>query len=258
MTVPGLTVEQNGPVLTVAFDRPERRNAMTWEMYSALYDACEQADTQESVRLLLLTGRGGSFVSGTDIEQFSDFESGNDGVIYEGRIAEVVNRLEGVSVPTLATIDGACVGGGLVMAAACDLRVATRRSAFGMPVARSLGNCLSMNSVSLLVSRLGSSTVLDLVLRARMMCGEEALTAGFIVELCEDAEHLQRMSEETVNRLLEHAPLTMWATKVAVGRLRSSTLPPGDDFVDQVFGSEDFRRGVEAFAARERAVWTGR
>jgi enoyl-CoA hydratase len=255
---PELRVEQDGGVLTVTFNRPEQRNAMTFAMYEGLEEACDRADSDESVRVLVLRGAGGrAFVAGTDIAQFLEFSSGDDGIAYEERITRVVNRLEDVTVPTVAAVEGACVGGGLALAAACHLRIATRSSTFGVPIARTLGNCLSMNSYSLLVHHLGPSRTLDLLLRARLLTAEEAHGAGFVSELVDDGG-LDDALSALVATLLSHAPLSMKAAGQAVARLRRATLPDGDDLVREVFGSEDFRAGVRAFVARERVTWRGR
>ena len=117
-----LEVTQDGAVLTVLFNRPEARNAMTFAMYEGLEEACARADADDSVRVMVLRGAGGrAFVAGTDIAQFSTFTSGDDGIAYEERITRVVNRLEDVAVPTVAAIEGPCVGGGLALAAASAL-----------------------------------------------------------------------------------------------------------------------------------------
>ena len=184
-----LEVNQDGAVLTVLFNRPEARNAMTFGMYDGLEEACARADADDSVRVMVLRGAGGrAFVAGTDISQFSTFTSGDDGIAYEERITRVVNRLEDVAVPTVAAIEGPCVGGGLALAAACDLRVATESSRFGVPIARTLGNCLSMNSYSLLVHHLGPGRTLDMLLRARLLSAAEAHAAGFVGEVVPDGE----------------------------------------------------------------------
>ena len=253
-----LAVRQDGAVLTITFDRPEQRNAMTFAMYEGLYEACERADAEDAVRVLVLRGAGGrAFVAGTDIAQFLDFTGGDDGIAYEQSIERVVTRLEDVTVPTVAAVEGACVGGGLALAAACDLRVATTSSRFGVPVARTLGNCLSVNSVSLLVHHLGPARTLDLLLRARLLSAEEAAAAGFVGQLCADGE-LDGVLTELTTTLLGHAPLSMRAATRAVARLRRADLPDGDDLVREVFGSEDFRAGVAAFVARGQVTWTGR
>lgn len=243
-------------VLEVVFDRPQARNAMTFEMYEGLHEACERADQDEQVRVLVLRGAGDHFIAGTDIAQFSSFASGADGVAYEERITRVVNRLEDVTVPTLALVRGACVGGGLALAAACDLRLAARSARFGVPIARTLGNCLSMNSVSLLVAHLGPARTLDLLLRARLVTGEQAHAAGFVGELVDD-DAFGEAADAVVVALLQHAPLTMWAAKQAVTRLRRAVLPDADDVVARAFGSDDFAEGVRAFIDRRPPVWRG-
>jgi len=253
-----LLVEQTGPVLTVTFNRPAQRNAMTFAMYDGLHAACERADAEEEVRVLVLRGAGDkAFVAGTDIAQFATFDSGDDGVRYEDGITRVVNRLEDVGVPTVAAVRGFCVGGGLAIAAACDLRVATRSARFGVPIARTLGNCLSMNNYSLLLGHLGPARTLDMLLRARLFTGEEAAAAGFVAELCEDDE-LEKVTDQVVDTLLGHAPLSMWAAKEAVRRIRRAAVPNGDDIVSRVFGSADFHTAVEAFATKQPVVWQGR
>ena len=253
-----LEVSQDGAVLTVLFNRPEARNAMTFAMYEGLEEACERADTDASVRVLVLRGAGGrAFVAGTDITQFLAFTSGEDGIAYEEGIERVVNRLEDVTVPTVAAIEGSCVGGGLALAAACDLRVATASSRFGVPIARTLGNCLSMNTYSLLVHHLGPGRTLDMLLRARLLSADDAHAAGFVGEVTPDGE-LDPALSALVGTLLGHAPLSMKAAGQAVARLRRANLPDGDDLVREVFGSADFRAGVSAFVNREQVSWTGR
>lgn len=253
-----VAVTSDGPVLTVTFDRPEQHNALTFAMYDALHDACERADADDTVRVLVVRGAGGrAFAAGTDISAFRDFTDGADGVAYEERITRVVNRLEEVAVPTVAAVDGYCLGGGLALAAVCDLRVATRSSRFGVPIARTLGNCLSMNSISVVAARLGASRTLDLLLRARLLDAEQAAAAGFVGDVCDDGD-LDAALAEVVGTLLAHAPLTMWASKAAVARLRRQALPDGDDLVSAAFGSEDFRRAVESFGSGQPARWDGR
>jgi enoyl-CoA hydratase len=253
-----LEVSQDGAVLTVLFNRPEARNAMTFGMYDGLEEACARADADDSVRVMVLRGAGGrAFVAGTDISQFSSFTSGDDGIEYEERITRVVNRLEDVAVPTVAAIEGPCVGGGLALAAACDLRVATESSRFGVPIARTLGNCLSMNSYSLLVHHLGPGRTLDMLLRARLLSAGDAHAAGFVGEVVPDGE-LDPALSALLDVLLNHAPLSMKAAGQAVARLRRANLPDGDDLVREVFGSADFRAGVAAFVERGQASWTGR
>jgi enoyl-CoA hydratase/carnithine racemase len=253
-----LLVERAGSTLRVTFNRPGQHNAMTWRMYEGLVEACDVADTDDDISVMVLRGAGDkAFVAGTDISQFTSFSDGDDGVAYEEKLTRITRRLEAVRVPTVAGISGYCVGGGLALASVCDLRVATESARFGVPIARTLGNCLSMNTYSLLVHHLGPARTLDMLLRARNFTGAEAYAAGFVAELCQ-TEELDDRLDAIVDRLSEHAPLTMWAAKEAVRRLRLASLPDGDDIVRTVFGSDDFRQGVAAFLAKQRPVWTGR
>jgi enoyl-CoA hydratase/carnithine racemase len=255
---PELLVDAADGVLTVTFNRPRRRNAMTWAMYEGLHEACERADADDDVRVMVLKATGDkAFIAGTDISQFAGFSTGADGVAYEEKIARIVTRLEDVDVPTVAVVRGFCVGGGLGIASVCDLRIATRSARFGIPIARTLGNCLSMNNYSLLVGHLGPARTLDMLLRARLFTGEEAAAAGFVAELCEDDE-LDAVADSAVATLLGHAPLSMWAAKEAVRRMRRAAVPDGDDIVSRVFASDDFHAAVAAFAEKQPVVWQGR
>ena len=139
--------ERRGPAAWVTFNRPEAHNAMTFEMYEALFSHCERADADDDVRVLVLRGAGDkAFVAGTDIRQFTEFSSPADGLRYEATIDRIVGRLETVRTPTIALVDGFAMGSGLALAAACDLRVCTPAARFGLPIARTVGNCLSMEN----------------------------------------------------------------------------------------------------------------
>jgi enoyl-CoA hydratase/carnithine racemase len=253
-----LLVSRDGSVLRMTFNRPEQRNALTWQMYADLVGACELADTDADIRVMVLRGAGdAAFVAGTDISQFSEFRTGEDGIAYERKISSVVDRLASVRVPTVAAISGFCVGGGLALAAVCDIRVATPSARFGVPIARTLGNCLAMSTYSLLVGHLGQARTLDMLLRARLFTGEEMHAVGFVAELCGEAE-LDACTSSVVDRLSAHAPLTMWAAKESVRRLRQANTPNGDDIVRTVYGSEDFHHGVASFVAKRKPRWLGR
>lgn len=253
-----LLVERDDAVLRVTFNRPEQHNAMTWQMYDGLSEACVRANEDSDIRVLVVRGAGGkAFVAGTDIGQFEEFRDAEAGLAYERRTVEVLDTLARVRVPTVAVVSGYCVGGGFSIAALCDLRIASRGSRFGIPVARTLGNCLSMPVYALLVDLLGSSRALDMLLRARLFEAEELERAGFLTELC-DPEELDERAEHVIEQLQKNAPLSMWAAKEAVRRLRTTNIPDGDDIIARVYGSDDFRSGVRAFLAKERPDWTGR
>lgn len=251
-----IEMSADGAVLTVVFNRPAQRNAMTWAMYEGLVRACERADTDDAIRVMVLRGAGGkAFVAGTDIAQFADFTTGDDGVEYEHRVGAVLGRLQQVEVPTIAAIDGYCVGGGLGIAGSTDLRLATPGSVFGVPIARTLGNCLSAATLSLLVHHFGHARVNTLLLTAKMMPAEEAHALGFVAELSDD---LDTLTSKTVDRILAQAPLSMWATKETLRRLRQAAPAVDDtDIVSRVYASQDFHNAVQAFTTKQRPTWTG-
>jgi len=251
-------VVRDGAVVTLTFTRPHARNAMTWKMYEDLQAACRALRDDRTCRVVVLRGAGGeAFVAGTDIAQFSGFASGEDGLAYEERMEQVLSDLESLPQPTVAVVEGFAAGSGLLMSAICDLRIATSSARFGMPVARTLGNCLSMRNYARLVSVLGASRVASVVMMASFIDADAALAAGFVMAVHEPAE-LDDAVAQVCGRLVLHAPLTMWATKEALRRLRFAELPDGDDLVHEVFGSADFREGVQAFVGKRPAGWEGR
>lgn len=254
-----LLLARDGPVLTVTFNRPEARNALTWRMYEGLSEACDAADADAGVRVLVLRGAGGqAFVAGTDIAQFETFRTAEDGLAYERRVDLHIGRLERVTKPVIALIQGVAVGAGLRIAAACDLRLATPDARFGAPIARTLGNCLSAEAYARLAELLGPARVAAVMLAARLLSAEEARAAGFVHEITppEAAEARVRALAEEVASL---APLTLRATKEAMRRLRASRpVPDLDDLLALVYTSADFREGVRAFLDRRPPQWSGR
>jgi enoyl-CoA hydratase len=250
-------LERRGATAWLTFDRPQARNAMTFAMYESLHDRCEQVDGDGEVRALVLRGAGGkAFVAGTDISEFLQFESAEDGLEYEATIDRIVGRLESVAKPTVALIDGWCVGGGLALAAACDLRMCTPDAKFGMPIARTLGNCLSIDNYARLVALIGPARVKDLVFTARTVEAEEAKAIGLATEVV-PADGIEERVGELCEQLVSHAPITLRATKEALRRLRETGLPEGDDLVRAAYGSGDFRRAVEAFGEKRVPEWRG-
>ena len=242
--------ERRGPALWVTFNRPEAHNAMTFAMYEALFAQCEAADADDDVRALVLRGAGGkAFVAGTDIRQFADFASGEDGLEYEATIDRIVGRLETVGKPTVALVVGFAMGSGLALSAACDLRVCTPAAQFGLPIARTVGNCLSMDNYARLAALLGPARLKDIVFTARSIGPEEALGTGLATEVVDDAE---ARVIELCDTLASFAPTTLRITKEALRRLRTAALPDGDDLVREAYVSEDFRTTVAAFLAKSR------
>ena len=252
-------VTREGPIVTLTFNRPEARNAMTWNMYERLYETCEEVDRDDSVRVLVLRGAGGkAFVAGTDISQFLKFKGAEDGLEYEQGGERRVGRLEKVRKPVIAQIQGVAVGGGFGIAAVSDIRIATADARFGVPIARTLGNCLSMTTYARFADLLGPSRVKELIFTARLMGAEEARAAGFVHEIV-PAEEIEARVQALAEQLAQHAPITLRVTKEALRRISEGRrVEGGDDLVAETYGSADFAEGVRAFVEKRKPVWTGK
>ena len=247
----------NESVAIVTVNRPEARNALTWEMYDAIVEACDRAEADRDVRVLIIRGSGGAFAAGTDIKQFRDFDSGEDGVAYERRLDAVIDRIEGLTMATIAEIDGAAAGGGCAIAMACDLRICSERARFGVPVARTLGNCLSMANTARMVDLIGPALTRDLLLTGRMIDASDARAAG-MVNAVFPSEQLQQETFKIAAELSTRAASTTIATKKMLARLRDHRRPPAgsaDDIIRECYASKEFKEGVTAFLAGRKPNW---
>jgi enoyl-CoA hydratase/carnithine racemase len=243
----------------VTFNRPQARNAFTFAMYERLAQICEQANQHRSIKVLVLQGAGDkAFASGTDINQFRAFATPQHAIEYEARLDRVLSQIEECRVPTIAAITGACTGGGAGIAACCDLRIGTKMTRFGFPIARTLGNCLSVSSLSRLTALVGPARVKDIIFTARLLGAEEAAAAGLLSEVVEDLPALQRRADALATLIAGHAPLTLSATKQALARLgRKLTREEGEDLILMCYMSRDFREGLDAFLSKRPPQWTG-
>ena len=244
-------------VASVTFDRPQARNAMTWAMYEQLGQICRQLQADTSVRVATFRGAGGvAFVAGTDIEQFKAFRSGDDGVAYEQQIDQCIGQLESLRMPTVAVIEGWAIGGGLAIATACDFRIATPASRFGVPIARTLGNCLSAANLARLAAVFGVPRVKRQLMLAEVLAAEEALDCGFLLQIIE-IDKVEAALFALCEQLGALAPATQSVTKEGLRRLASQNLPEDEHLIRQCYGSDDFREGVVAFVGKRRPVWRG-
>jgi enoyl-CoA hydratase/carnithine racemase len=203
-----------------------------------------------------LRGTGGTFVAGTDISRFTSFESGIDGLQYERRIDSIIAAIESLPVPTIAVVEGHAAGAGLMIAAACDLRLCTPDARFGAPIARTVGNCLSMANTARLLAHFGVARTKALLLDAGFMSAAEAMAAGFVLDIVEP-DRLDQRIDELCERIASHAPITIAVTREAIRRIVNAGLPDGDDLIRRVYESDDFREGVAAFLTKRRPRWEG-
>ncbi|WP_407146181.1 enoyl-CoA hydratase/isomerase family protein [Bradyrhizobium sp. ORS 86] len=254
-----LVLEQQDGVGRITFNRPQARNAFTFAMYERLAAICEQANGDHSIKVLVLRGAGDkAFASGTDINQFREFKAPQDALDYENRIDRVLTTLEQCRVPTIAAINGFCTGGGAGIAAACDLRIGTKSTKIGFPIARTLGNCLSMSNISRLIALIGAARVKDLIFTARLIDATEAASLGLLGEVVDDVAALDQRAQEVARLMAGHAPLTLNATKQAVARLQKRlTRDEGEDLILMCYTSQDFREGLDAFLNKRAPQWRG-
>ncbi len=251
-----LLIERGDGVVTVTFNRPERRNAFTTAMYAGIRDLCAELADDPSVRVLVLRGAGGkAFAAGNEI---SDFLGSGDVVEYETWIRELLDRLFALPQVTIAAVDGVCVGGGLAVATHCDLRVATASSRFGYPIARTLGNALSAPIVYRCTAVFGESLTREMLLASRLVDADRAHAAGALMASVPDADALAAEVDSIVDGVLQASRVTLAVTKQQLGdrAVRLEAAPPDEEAVlREVYGGPDFAEGVRAFLAKERPAF---
>jgi enoyl-CoA hydratase len=254
-----IIIELKDGIAEVKFNRPEVRNALTFEMYDAVEHLCAEANENQEIRAIIFAGVDASaFASGTDISLLQGIKGGRGGIEYEERIERVVGTVERCRVPTIAAIAGACTGGGAALATACDLRIGAKNMRFGYPMAKTLGNCLSLPNSARLIFLIGPGRFKELLLTARLMGAEEAYAAGLINEVVEEPSNVLVRARELAASIARNAPLTIWAAKEAVRRLHEQ-LQSADfsDVIERCYESDDFRLGVEAFIKKQTPSWLG-
>jgi len=244
----------------ITFNRPQARNAMTFAMYERLAEICAGVGEDRAVRALIVTGAGEkAFAAGTDINQFRAFKTPDDALDYEARIDRILEAMETCKVPVIAAIAGACTGGGAGIAACCDIRIGMANARFGFPIARTLGNCLSMSNYARLYSLLGPARTIEMIFSSRLIEAEEAKSVGLLSEVLPDHAALMARAEEVAKLVAGQAPLTLRATKEAMRRIRRASVPEGErDLILMCYMSDDFREGMDAFLNKRAPVWQGK
>jgi enoyl-CoA hydratase/carnithine racemase len=257
-TVQDLLFEVDEGIARITINRPEARNAFTFEMYEKLFRSCEAVNSDDSVKALILTGAGEkAFSAGTDISTFKDFKSAEDALGYESFMDRVLGTLERCRVPTIAAIAGACTGGGGAIAACCDLRIGTKDTKFGFPIARTLGNCLSVTNLGRLANLVGAARVKDMIFTARLIEAPEALNIGLLTETVTGKTELDARVTALARQIAGFAPLTLRATKEGLRR-HLAREAEDQDLILMCYTSEDFREGMSAFLEKRAPNWQGR
>lgn len=252
--------EVEGPLAILTFNRPEARNAMTWTMYEALVETCERVDADLALAVLILRGAGGkAFGAGTDISQFQSFKEADDAVRYEARISAVLDRLDRVSKPTIAQVDGVAAGAGCAIAITCDLRVGTSATTMGIPIARTLGNCVSTGTYARLLDVVGPARAKDMLLTGRLVGADEAHAIGLLSRIA-SPDAIGTVVKTLALEIAANAPLTVRATKEMTRRMMAARRREESDrdLIEMCYMSDDFKEGVSAFLAKRPPHWKGR
>jgi enoyl-CoA hydratase/carnithine racemase len=251
-------LERAEPMAILTLSRPSALNALTWTMYQHLEQHLESLAHDDAIRAIVLRGDGQrAFAAGTDIEQFVGFTA-EDAIAYEQKMEAVIECLYTFPKPTIAAVQGYAVGAGIVLSSACDLRYATPASRFGVPIGRTLGNCLSIRNYRHLVDAFGAMRVKEMLFTGRLLSAADALQCGFLTAILEEDQLLPHV-KEIAQQISVLAPLTIWAAKEAQRRI-SEAEPniPFDDVVTRVYGSQDFAEGVQSYLEKRKPVWKGK
>jgi enoyl-CoA hydratase/carnithine racemase len=224
-------------------------------MYEELKNICDSLANNQSIRVAIFRGAGDkAFVSGSDIEQFINLQKDE---AYEVAVDAIFSSLQHLPIPTIALIEGLAVGSGLLIATACDFRISTPDARFGIPVARTLGNCLSPSNLAWISAHLGIPMVKKMLLTSDLIKAPELLASGYLYETV-DAQHITAAADALANKLAALAPITQKASKLSLARLLQQNLPDCTDLMRETYNSQDFREGVNAFLEGRPPKWKGK
>jgi enoyl-CoA hydratase/carnithine racemase len=254
-TPPCIDLALDGSIARVTFNNPAARNALTWPMYEELKRICDELARNSNIRVAIFRGAGDkAFVSGSDIQQFVDLKENE---AYEVAVDAIFHSLQHLPIPTIALIEGLAVGSGLLIATACDFRISTEDARFGIPVAKTLGNCLSPSNLSWIANHLGVPMVKRMLLTAELIKAPELLKSGYLYQTS-SPEQITQAAEALAIKLAMLAPITQKASKVTLARLLESNLPDCTELMRETYNSVDFKEGVNAFLEGRPPKWIGK
>ncbi len=247
-------------VAWIVIDRPAVRNAMSSAMWSRFGAHVGAVAGDESVRALVVAGVPQAFVSGADIGEIAPAAGPADGLAYEDAVEAVLRALEALTIVTIAAVSGACTGGGVVLASACDLRYGSADARVGMPIARTLGNITSASNIARVADVIGTARALEWLVTARLADSAAAERAGFFNAVLPDFDTLTAHAQSVAAGVARNAPLTVRAAKELVRRLRAAGRRdvPDRDVLELCYGSNDFREGARAFSEKRAPRFEGR
>ena len=252
---PCIDLHLDGPIARITFNNPAARNALTWPMYEELKRICDDIANRPEIRVAIFRGAGDkAFVSGSDIQQFVDLQEDE---AYEVAVDAIFHSLQHLPIPTIALIEGLAVGSGLLIATACDFRIATTDARFGIPVAKTLGNCLSPSNLSWIAHHLGVPMVKRMLLTAELIKAPELINTGYLYQTTAP-EEITGAAELLASKLAALAPITQKASKVTLARLMESNLPDCTELMRETYNSVDFKEGVDAFLEGRPPRWLGK
>ena len=255
-----IIARRDGAIGWLVFNNPERRNAVSLDMWEAIPRVLDDFGADSAIRVVVLTGAGDkAFVSGADISQFEKERSSAEAVKRYDEIGErAQSRLASYEKPLIAMIRGYCLGGGVGIASACDLRIAADDARFGIPAAK-MGLGYRASSMKKLVDIVGKPAALEIMITARQFSADEALRMGLIHKVVPVAE-LETATRAYCDMIAANAPLTIRTAKRVIGEVLKTDYDAArcDAWVKECFESEDYREGRRAFMEKRKPVFKGR